>query len=236
MTTRSVLLPRPHGTDRTGRELRHVRELATVLHTQLDELADDIEWKARIAAEPHTGSTGQVPVSGGTNSDRTGTLAASAYRQLVDHKVTGATRDLAWLVWRKLPEIRDRLDAVPTARTGGPPLTGTAPTGPLRRLAHAHVDAISTAIDHAEDHDTRRRAVKDLVWLVDRKLPEIQARLELDDDRPLASDAEQRDAYLTGGVSAYRGDHHAPPGRPDLQDALDAQHRRRRRGQEYGDG
>lgn len=68
---------------------------------------------------------------------------------------------------------------------------------------------------------------RDLKWMWGKKLPEIFARLELDDERG----GDQGD-----GVSAYRGDTTVPAGRPDLHDALTAQHRRIRRGESHGAG
>jgi len=77
------------------------------------------------------------------------------------------------------------------------------------------------------------QGIRDLRYLVDRKLPEIAARLEVDGDRPLLAD-EERGAHVDGGLSAYRGDRRAPVGRPDLREALDAQRRRLGRGEGYG--
>lgn len=68
---------------------------------------------------------------------------------------------------------------------------------------------------------------KTLTWLYQRKVPEILARLELDDETG---------GHQGAGVSAYRGDRRAPAGRPDVQQALDAQHRRNRRGESHGAG
>ena len=79
------------------------------------------------------------------------------------------------------------------------------------------------------------QGVKDLRYLVDRKLPEMLGRLELDDDRPLMAD-EEREADVSGGVSAYRGDRKPPAGRADLKEALAAQRRRIERGDGYGRG
>lgn len=68
---------------------------------------------------------------------------------------------------------------------------------------------------------------RDLKWLWGKKIPDILARLELDDE--IGGDQGS-------GVSAYRGDTTAPAGRPDVDDALDAQRRRIERGQSHGEG
>lgn len=80
-----------------------------------------------------------------------------------------------------------------------------------------------------------------LATLVDSTLPSIYGAIRLDDERPRVSDEndsdERRDlgpARLDGGLSAYRGDRRAPKGRPDLKDAIDAQHRRLAAGGGYG--
>jgi len=78
-------------------------------------------------------------------------------------------------------------------------------------------------------------AIRDLRWLVDRKLPEMLGKLELEDDRPLMAD-EERGADVSGGVSAYRGDRKPPAGRADLREPLAAQYRRIGRGQGHGKG
>lgn len=150
-------------TDAEGRELRNLSELRHILHAQVDEVCDDIEWKRRMTHGVSRGE-GSGPVTGGGPSDTTGQIAIS----------------------------RDGLRAKVS------------------------------------------RAIRDLAWLVDHKMPEIQGRLELEDDRPLASD-EEAGAYVHGGVSAYRGDRKAARSRPDIQEALDAQRRRIQRSERYGD-
>lgn len=79
---------------------------------------------------------------------------------------------------------------------------------------------------------------RDLLWLVNAKLPGWVDRLQLIDEEPRPSDANEGTgmgpARLDGGLSAYRGDHHAPAGRPDLHDALHAQRRRLERGEGWG--
>ena len=87
-------------------------------------------------------------------------------------------------------------------------------------------------------HGLRKKVgagMRDMRWLVDRKLPEMLGKLELEDDRPLMAD-EERDADVSGGVSAYRGDRKPPAGRADLKEALSAQRRRIERGDGYGRG
>jgi hypothetical protein len=93
-----------------------------------------------------------------------------------------------------------------------------------------------------------RRAQAQLAALVDRRLPAILAALELDhadprySEKPLLRDDNTGDrhhlgpATLDGGLSAYRGDVKTPRGRPDLAEALAAQHRRNRRGESHGHG
>lgn len=108
---------------------------------------------------------------------------------------------------------------------------------------------MSAALAARQASTKLRRAHERLAGLVDKTLPSITAGLELDSDdprnseRPLMSDdndtpdrAHLGPADITGGISAYRGEHRAPRARTDLQEALDAQHRRLERGEGYGDG
>lgn len=101
-------------------------------------------------------------------------------------------------------------------------------------------------------------AKKKLAHVIDDLLPSIEGLLELrsfdprldegprlaDENDPNAKDLDNDErerrrqlgpATLEGGLSAYRGDRKAPKGRPDLQEALDAQRRRLANGQGYGD-
>ena len=119
----------------------------------------------------------------------------------------------------------------PRGQTSTGPTSGGGPNDPTSN------DATNMNWLRRILHGTHR----DMLWLVNKKLPNITYRLELDDDREHGSD-RQAGATLTGGLSAYRGDttvRTAPTRdvtRTDLQTALDAQHRRLNRGAAYGRG
>lgn len=81
---------------------------------------------------------------------------------------------------------------------------------------------------------------RDLRWLVNAKTGSWLDRLQLVDEEPRPSDANEGTglgpAELTGGVSAYRGDTKVDSAtRADLQEALAAQRRRLERGEGFGD-
>lgn len=160
-------------------------------------------------------------------TDQTGRIlrTVSELRHVAHQLVDEICDDIEWK--RRMGYERGR-----TATPG--PISGGRTSDPTLSTLVAR-DTLRTKV---------RQGIRDLVWLVDKKLPEIARRLELEDDRPTPEDERGRrgndgsnlgPARLDGGLSAYRGDRHAPSGRPDLHEALDAQRRRRQRGQEYGD-
>lgn len=117
-----------------------------------------------------------------------------------------------------------------TSELDGQRTTGTAgsSTGPA--------DPTGTAGSRQHVASALRRVKGQLGWLVDHKLPSMLATLELDSDDPRYSERPRESDPAAVGPSAYHGDRKLPRSRSDLQDALDAQHRRMQRGESHGDG
>jgi hypothetical protein len=132
-------------------------------------------------------------------------------------------------------------------RTGGPgPVTTSAVSDPTSTAVVGHVHdrpndlADSSRSLHQVISGKLHATHRDMLWLVNDKTPGWLDRLELADDEPRPSDANEGTglgpAELDGGVSAYRGDRKIPStSRVDLLEALDAQHRRLERGEGWGD-
>lgn len=124
----------------------------------------------------------------------------------------------------------------PVSTSGRSDPTGVAVVGHVNDRPDHIADSARTLLQviSGKLHATNR----DMRWLVNTKTVAWLDRLELIDDEPRPSDANDGTdlgpAELDGGVSAYRGDTHTPAGRPDLRQALDAQHRRLDRGEGWG--
>lgn len=152
---------------------------------------------------------------------------------------------------------RADLDRIETqARWRNADLDGQRVTDTLGRSSNVAADpTMAQTISRSHVAAKLAKARTRLTTLVDTTLPAIYGVLRLADERALiADDNDPHDtdpdmdpdvraakramgpARLDGGLSAYRGDRKAPAGRPDLHQALQAQHRRLDRGEGYGRG
>lgn len=161
------------------------------------------------------------------------------------------TLELIDLAIEDLTELRNRVQwlratqdgrrrtagAGPIATSVRPDPTGTTVVGHVHDQPNDFIDSARSLhqVISGKLHATHR----DMLWLVNKKLPGWLDRLTLIDEEPRPSDANEGTslgpADLDGGISAYRGDQHVPAGRPDLHEALEAQRRRLERGDGWGD-
>lgn len=153
-----------------------------------------------------------------------------------DHRTA---RELIRLARRELDHIEEQLswreselDGIRVSETVGSSPGPSDPTSGQASSRNFIADKIDTA---------RTR----LAALVDSTLPAIYAALRLADERRREDDQHRTDQHtgqpagpadIHTGLSAHRGDRKAPRGRPDLQEALDAQRQRIGRGEGYGRG